>query len=363
MKYYLYCRKSTESEDRQVLSLDSQEQELREMADKYGLEIDKVYRENMSAKNPGRPIFEQMLLDLEKSGGRNLLAWKNNRLARNSYDGGKLQWFMEGGLINEIRTFEKTYTNNSNDKFMMTLDFGVAKKYVDDLSVNVKRGNRAKLLKGEWPNYAPTGYVNDKVNKTVLVDYDRAHFVKKAFEMYVTGNFSFKQISEELYKEGFRTRGGNKIYRHQIYKIIKNPFYCGIMERDGKFYPGSYDPIISKELFERTKEVQNLKSRPRPKNKFFTYRGFLKCNSCGCVLTASEKKGHDYYYCTNGKGICNEHKSYLRSENISDFVSDLFAGINLDEEMVEILYESAKQKVNNGNNGQEELIINAQKQL
>ena len=53
MKYILYARKSTESEDRQAMSIESQETELLKMAGNLGVRIDKTYKESMSAKQPG----------------------------------------------------------------------------------------------------------------------------------------------------------------------------------------------------------------------------------------------------------------------------------------------------------------------
>jgi len=60
-KYFLYIRKSTDEDDRQVLSLDAQETELRELAEKEKLTIIDTFRESQTAKEPGRPTFNQML--------------------------------------------------------------------------------------------------------------------------------------------------------------------------------------------------------------------------------------------------------------------------------------------------------------
>ena len=149
MKYIIYCRKSTESEDRQVLSIDSQETELLAMAKANDWYISNTYKESKTAKEPGRPVFNEMLSFIEKSKDDYcILAWNLDRLARNTMDGGMIIWFMDRGFIKEIKTPSKLYGNNADDKLMMGFMFGIAKKYVDDLSVNVKRGNKAKLEKG-----------------------------------------------------------------------------------------------------------------------------------------------------------------------------------------------------------------------
>ncbi len=60
-KYFLYARKSTESEDRQVLSIDSQINELKTIAEREGLQIVAVLHESRSAKALGRPVFADMM--------------------------------------------------------------------------------------------------------------------------------------------------------------------------------------------------------------------------------------------------------------------------------------------------------------
>ena len=363
MKYIIYCRKSSEAEDRQVLSIDSQFNELTRLAERENLVIDKVFKESMTAKQPGRPIFENMMNYIEKKKGTALLVWKLDRLARNAFDGGRISWFMDRGLIIEIKTPEKMFKNISDDKFMMSLDFGIAKKYVDDLSVNVKRGNRAKLEKGGWPGFAPIGYLNNKLDKTVVIDKERFRFVQRVYELYAKGGYSLKETANVLYDEGFRTLGGKKVFKSVIHHILSNPFYYGVMERHGKYYQGNYEPIVSKELFDKVNEVLSGKNRSRKKQHFFTFRGFMTCEKCGCLLTATEKKGHNYYYCTNGKGKCDEHKKYLRSEKIELLVADVFSKIQFDEELVEIAYsaykEKCKKKIDYSENARESLLKQA----
>lgn len=128
------------------------------------------------------------------------------------------------------------------------MQFGMANQFSRDLSVNVKRGNRAKLEKGGWPNHPPFGYLNDKANKTIIIDESRSKYTIKAFELYATGSHSFQEISDVLYSEGLRMNSGKKVYRATIHRIITNPFICGLMLRDDKYYPGNHQPLISKDL-------------------------------------------------------------------------------------------------------------------
>ncbi len=344
MKYILYCRKSTESEDRQILSLDSQKDELVRLATAQGFEVTKILQESKSAKAPGRPVFNEMLKMFETGKADAILCWKIDRLARNPVDGGQIQWLLQNSKIKCIQTFEKCYYPNDN-VLLMSIEQAMASQYIRDLSTNIKRGNRAKLEKGQWPNRAPFGYLNDKATKNIIVDPINSKYVIRAFELYSTGSYGFKEISNILYSEGLRANGNRKFFSGNIHRFITDPFYYGLMQRDEKLYQGNHTPLVSKDLFDQTQEVLHNKNRPRPKNHFFPLRGFLKCENCGCSLTASLKKGHHYYYCTNSKGNCTEHKTYMRENSLYPQVAYIISKLDLDEEVIEMLYESAKEEI------------------
>ncbi|PIT88831.1 MAG: hypothetical protein COU29_00370 [Candidatus Magasanikbacteria bacterium CG10_big_fil_rev_8_21_14_0_10_36_32] len=246
---------------------------------------------------------------------------------------------------------------------MMSLDFGMAKKYVDDLSVNTKRGIRTKLEKGEWPNAAPLGYLNDKINKKIIIDLQKGHYITELFNLYATGGYSIKEITNLIYQKGFRTRPGKKVTKSVIHRILTNRLYYGIMERDGKFYPANHEPLITKEIFNRAGEVLSGKNNIRKQKHDFPHRGFMKCNVCGCALTGTIKKGHIYYYCTNGKGKCEEHKKYLRSEKIDEMIMEIFENLSFDKELVEIMYSAAKEKSEGNKSGAEQIINTLKEQL
>ena len=348
MEYLAYCRKSSEAEEKQALSIESQINEILELSKKYSIKIDHIFQESMSAKEPGRPIFNEMIKRIEKNPNETiLLTWKFDRLARNGVDGGRISYLMDKGHIREIMTPERTFRNNSDDKFMMHLDFGIAKKYVDDLSQNVKRGNKTKLGKGGWPGPAPFGYLNNLINKTIILDPKRSYFVKRIFELYATGAYSLKEISLKIYKEGLRSIKGNQVAKTTIHRILKNPFYFGVMRSNGNYYSGNHKPIISKKLFNDVEKVFNKSNRPKKEKHDFTYRGFIKCENCGCSITATKKKKHDYYYCTNGKSICEEHKKYMRSEKIDNILANLFGKIRFDKELIEMGYKASIEKLKN----------------
>ena len=344
MRYIIYCRKSTDTEDKQVLSLESQENELNTIAQKENLNILKVFKESRSAKSPDRPIFNEMMKMLAEGKADAILCWKIDRLTRNPIDGGQIQWLLQNNKIKCIRTFEKSYYPNDN-VLIMGIEQAMANQYIRDLSVNVKRGNRAKLERGEWPNHAPFGYLNDKFTKSIIIDPVRSKYVPRAFDLYLTGSHGFKEISNILYNEGLRTRTGKKVLKSHIQRILSCVFYTGLMERDGKLYEGKHQALISKDTFDKAQDVMHGRSHPRPKRLFFPLRGFLKCDNCGCALTATLKKGHHYYYCTGNREHCQEHKSYMRENYLYEKVSKIFEDIHFSERKIELMYQAAKERV------------------
>jgi site-specific DNA recombinase len=144
LKYIIYARKSSEAEDRQVLSLESQVEELQKLAESNGLEVVDVLTEAKSAKEPGRPIFNFMLEKIKKGEANAILTWKIDRLARNMADAGNLHFLMQKGIIKEIRTPEKVYKPEDNT-LIWAVETGVANQFIRDLSVHTKRGLRKEM--------------------------------------------------------------------------------------------------------------------------------------------------------------------------------------------------------------------------
>src|SRR4051794_29582097 len=174
---FLYARKSTDVEDKQILSIDAQLAELRELASREHINIVAELIEKQSAKKPGRPIFNDMLERVEAGEAEGILAWHPDRLARNSVDGGRIIYLLDNGAIRSLKFPTFRFEPDSQGKFMLSIMFGQSKYYVDSLSENTKRGLREKVRRGEYPHCAPFGYLNDYRTKRIVVDRDRAALV------------------------------------------------------------------------------------------------------------------------------------------------------------------------------------------
>src|SRR3989338_410503 len=131
--FFIYCRKSSESDDRQVLSFESQVHEIRHLARNRGLDVGEVFSESRSAKEPGRPVFNSMMKRLCNGEVEGVICWRLDRLARNPVDGGAVIWAVKEHGV-KIITPTQTFSRGEDNAILMYLEFGIAQKYVDDLS-------------------------------------------------------------------------------------------------------------------------------------------------------------------------------------------------------------------------------------
>ncbi|KKP88113.1 MAG: Recombinase, partial [Candidatus Nomurabacteria bacterium GW2011_GWC2_35_8] len=205
IKYIVYCRKSTDEKDRQVLSIEAQIAELKEFAKRERFEIVDTLIESRTAKEPGRPIFGELLERIQTSQANAILSWHPDRLARNSIDGGQIIYLLDTGKLLDLKFPSFWFENTPQGKFMLNIAFGQSKYYVDNLSENVKRGNRQKLRNGVWPNKAPLGYKNIVETKTIEVDPEKAKIIKTAFKIFAEGNCSFAHITRFLFEHGIQS--------------------------------------------------------------------------------------------------------------------------------------------------------------
>jgi len=242
---------------------------MKRLAESLGLEIAKVITESKSAKKPdNRPLFNEMIDTLKRSEGSSktsygILCWKIDRLSRNPIDSATIQWLLQQNVLRVIQTMDRQYLPSDN-VLLFDIESSMANQYIRDLSKNVKRGIKTKLEKGEWPNLAPIGYLNDGKGG-IKVDDVRAKYIQRAFELYATGNKSVKEIASILFQEGFKSRGGNKYHKSKIHQFLSNHFYYGIMKFQSKDYVGKHSPIISKELFDKVDYALNKRQHLKKK--------------------------------------------------------------------------------------------------
>ena len=335
MKYILYARKSTEEDDRQVLSIEAQLVELQEYAAKEKLEIVASLCEAKTAKEPGRIKFAEMLAILESGKADGIISWHPDRLARNSVDGGKIIHFVDRGLIRSLKFPTFWFEPTPQGLFMLNIAFGQSKYFVDNLRENVKRGLRQKIRNGTWPGWAPVGYTNNPKTRGIDIDPEKSPKVKKMFELYATGAYTLHSLANWCKKSGLVGNLGKPLVIANIQKNLQNIFYLGLMKWKGEIFEGKHEPLISKKLFDKCQEVMLKRGKVQEVRKHhFAFLGLMKCASCGCSITGERQKGHNYYRCTKKKGLCQE-KHYLREEALTEQITSYLQKVSLSSQDTE----------------------------
>ena len=322
-----------------MLSIESQIRELKEFARSQHLEVEAVISESSSAKAPGRKMFGKLMDQVSKRKASGIICWKLDRLARNPVDGGAVIWAVEEGAVRDIATPQRTFRNTGNDKFWMQLEFGMAKKYVDDLSDNVKRGNRAKLEQGWLPGPPPLGYLNDRSSKTIIPDPNRFPLVRKMWDLVLRGESPPRTLKLANDTWGLRTRryrriGDRPLARSTLYKMLCDPFYCGLIIRKGESFQGAHKPMITKDEFDAVQRILRRPNRYQTRKHLFAYTGLIRCGECGAAVTASYKinrfgSHYVYYHCTKRRSRVVCRQKTIRVEVLEAQVRDILGSIQI----------------------------------
>ena len=345
-RYCLYARKSSESEERQVLSIDSQIKEMLQLAEREGLEIVSMKRESHSAKETGqRPVFNEIVEEIASSKYNCILTWAPDRISRNAGDLGKIVDLMDAGKLLQIRTFGQTFSNNPNEKFLLMILGSQAKLENDNRGINVKRGLRSRVESGLWPGMAPLGYLNQKLMDKkcqIIVDPDRAHVIKQMFEKVAYEGWSGRKVYNWLkFDLNFYTRGNKPLTLSGVYRIFNMTIYYGPFEypkKSDNWYQGSHEPIITKELFDKAQDRLKRDKIVR-ENREYAFTKLFTCGLCESGITAQEKykelkdgttAKYIYYSCSKSKDRNCKNK-YIREEELIDELLKVIDDVNIND--------------------------------
>lgn len=313
-----------------MASIDSQVLELQKLALEHNLEVVEILSESKSAKAPGRPVFNILINSIKTGKADGILCWKLNRLARNPVDGGEISWLLQQGILSHVQTFGRGY-HSSDNVIMMAVELGMANQFIRDLSVDTKRGLRAKAERGWYPTYSTLGYMYNpfkhKGEKEIIEDPERFSLVRKMFDLMLTGAYTPPKILEIATHElGLRTKAGKKLARSSIYRIFSDPFYYGTYEypkESGNWYQGKHTPMISENEYTRIQDLLGNRPSSSSKSQDFAFRGPIVCGECGALITAEKKvkkqkngvvRYYTYYHCTKRKDPNCTQKSVEEKE-------------------------------------------------
>ena len=345
----VYVRVSTEEQFKHGFSVETQTQTCLEFAQRQGYIVRKIFtEEGLSAGNLNRPEAQKMLkyCNEKKNNIDAIVVWRLERLSRFNVD---YHGTIRPILINrKIKLLSATEFNADTieGEYMRNIMMCNAEYELSLIRFRTTENMKTIARGGRKPAKAPIGYLNDidiNGNKIIRVDDKNAQYVKRAFELYATGMYSFRTLGDYLYLEGFKNpKTGDKYPPRKFDWMLKNPFYIGRFEWGGELYEGSHTPIISKELFYRVQAMFENIDRSKKHDVQFAYTGLIKCADCGCYYTAQLKRGKNknghyiYYSCSNSKF---QHKKlkYYREEYFDNTFANILETIHISQEHIERL--------------------------
>ena len=385
LKYIMYCRKSTDTEDRQITSIQDQINELRKVAFSRGIEIIQIFQESKSAKKPGRPIFNEMLSLLHKGKADGILCWRINRLARNPVDGGQIQWMLQQNVLKSILTPNREFLPADN-VLMMSVELGMANQFIIDLSKDVKRGMSAKAERGWRPSKAPLGYINigdkNKNEKNIIVkDKKESVLLRRLFDLILTKHLTIDELQIEAKAIGLKGEQKKDLQTSTIYRVVTNPFYYGRYEwpkNSGNWYNGNHEPIITFSEYQQIQDILAKRSKPKKDSVEnikmednipslpVIYQGLMTCKSCNGAITASkvnktQKNGNKhqyiYYHCSKRKDKSCNQKSYpVNQEALEPQVLKFLEEITIVPEVYEWAMNQSKARKDNDQDLKEKVL-------
>lgn len=369
-KAVIYARVSSEEQAKHGFSIENQKKVCIEFAEQNGYIVDKVFiDEGKSAKNLDRPEIQDLMAycDKKKNNIKAIVIWRLDRLSRNNTDyHGILRPLL---AKRDIKLLSATEANvdTMEGELMRNIGMSFAEYERKVIGARTIAGLRQKARQGEYPHKAPIGYKNitrEDGSKTIVIDENYAFYVKQAFNLYDSGMYSLRSLTQKLADDGLRSPKGAKIPKTTIEYILKNIFYTGVFEFEGKIYENAqHKAIISKELFYRVQDRLIDPNKSKKHTIDFAYTGLIRCSHCGCLLTAELKKGkYIYYHCTGNKGgTCK--KDYIREEKIDNAISEVLKLIKIPTDIRKRIHDELKVVHEKKNNYSKEVKTQLQKQI
>lgn len=331
----IYLRVSSKEQE-EGFSIAAQEKLLTEYAASLGYKVLRVFTDVETAKRAGRTAFDEMLACLKRSACRIVLVEKTDRLYRNIKD-----WVKVDELDLEVHLVKEgvvlSADSRSHEKLVHGFKVLMAKNYCDNLSEEVVKGMTEKASQGHWPSWAPIGYTNNRDTHRIEPEPVEAPIIKRLFQEAAEG-LTLDRLSEAAYARGLRSRRlKGRITREGIKRILKNPIYWGPFMWDGRLYPGSHEPLVTKELFDEANTTRQSKSKPRRRTNTFAFAGLASCK-CGKRLTGQiARRRYIYYGCSVRCGT-----PAIREADLSAMFLEHVRGIHVDETVAAQILEAVK---------------------
>jgi site-specific DNA recombinase len=334
MKAVLLCRVSGREQEETGYSLPAQEKLLRGYAQKQGYTIVKIFSISESASGKKqREIFNTMFAYVKKNNIKVIIIEKADRFTRNFKDSVDMYEWLEEDEERQLHSVKDSLILHKNSRSQEKLNWDIrvvfAKNYIDNLSEEVKKGQKEKLAQGWLPCRPKPGYktVGERGHKTHVPDEAAAPVMRRHLELYATGEYSVQKLSNLIFEAGLRSSTGKRIYKSRIHQLLKDPFYIGKIYWGGQIYQGQHEPLISQEIFDKIQLVLAGKNTPKINRHMFLLKQLLKCAECKGTVTWEIHKGIIYGHCNHYRN-CSQ-KKWTREDEVENQLIKGFEGLQI----------------------------------
>jgi site-specific DNA recombinase len=345
MRTAIYCRVSTDDQEKEGTSLQTQNEACLKYCQDKGYQVVRKFSETYSGLTLDRPKLTE-LRDMVRANDLDIIVvYCLDRLSRDPGHGARLFQELEEHHVT-LEAVTEVIENTDMGKLISYIRGFASKLEADKILERTTRGKQARVKEGKLPQGTGIGiygYNWDKTTGKRLINEYETKIVQKIFTMALTG-VSFNKIAIELNKQGIRTKSGSSWYPLTVRRIVNNPTYTGktyygmtkrvsktkvvtLPQENWTLLPDVTPPIITEEMFKRTQEtIANIKqSRPIKKNSPYLLTGFTKCPKCGSPIGGTTMSGkYRYYKCrgsnptpTRGK-ICDA--GYIKADRLDSEV-------------------------------------------
>lgn len=340
-RYFSYIRVSTQRQGQTGTSLSEQQSAIERYAAKWSLNIVRRFEERETAAKLGRPVFLEMLKAIKQGKADGIIIHKIDRSARNLKDWADLGSLIDVGLEVHFSS-ESLDLASRGGRLSADIQAVVASDYIRNLREETKKGIYGRLKQGLYPFPAVVGYLNCGKGQPKRPDPEQSPLIRRAFELYATGDWGLIALSEELYQAGLRNKHGRRVTINGLSTILHNPFYIGIIrvEKTGEAFAGIHTPIVQKELYDRVQGVLAGKNIKKQNRHFFVFRRCIRCRTCGNLLIPELKKTYIYYRCHARSCL----RSAIKEETLDKEILHRFKEMQLtDKEFAFLRQEAAKE--------------------
>lgn len=311
-----------------------------------------------SARSANRPELKKMLAFVQEHKIKHVIVHKVDRLARNRVDDVEINLQLNS-VGAQLVSCSENIDETPSGMLLHGIMSSIAEFYSRNLATESKKGMRQKAKNGGTPGRAPFGYLNahvrrddGRVVRTVVIDSERAHWVPWLYERYATGEWTVTMLRDELNKQGVTTRPQPKrpsrpLSTSNVFAILKNRYYVGMVTYEGVEYPGQHPALISEELYDTVQQIRSSRhqSGEKPRVRSHYLKGSVFCGECGEPLSFGQSRNrtgtaYDYFFCLGRQRLKNGCTfRAIQAYQLEDMVTEHWTTVTLAPKHIEQIRE------------------------